>query len=306
MLSFHGEEVKVVNYIFKPKHKRDTKEESKARISDQMLEKALPSKVESWSRHLAQPRGKQRRPHGHRTVAKLSTKHRQEQTLSGEKHLYFGSSELLTSTKKKWAHNQKSPNTYGNKLLWMGVAGSNEQHRPCLAFFQRHHLQPGSLLPHCVLSSLHMSPWLSRSVLQLNFSTVKALHNGIPVSISRLISSHLTLLHSTKSPTSYAGQYSIHEYVIYFLASTPLHTLFPLPRMPFPIFSKWQIPCPFLMATQMAPPLWRSSEFSRVSSCCLWIHFIISQMVTEGRNLVLVNSSALDSLWLLRTYLLRQ
>ena len=111
-------------------------------------------------------------------------------------------------------------------------------------------------------------------------------------------------------PGKHTGQYSLLEYVIHFPASMPLHKLFPLPRMSFPIFSKFaskrQIPSAFSKAVKVAPPLWRSSDFPRVSHCFLWICFVISQMVTEGSNLVLVNSSAFDSLWFLRTYLLRQ
>ena len=93
----------------------------------------------------------------------------------------------------------------------------------------------------------------------------------------------------TEPPGKHTGQYSLPEYFIHFLASMPLHKLFPLPRMSFPIFSKFaskrQIPSVFSKAVKVAPPLWRSSDLPRVSHCFLWICFVISQMVTEGSNL---------------------
>lgn len=63
---------------------------------------------------------------------------------------------------------------------------------------------PSCLTASCLASTYHHGfPGMFYSLISPQFSSIyriKALRNGIPVSISRLISSHLTLLHPTKSP----------------------------------------------------------------------------------------------------------
>lgn len=63
----------------------------------------------------------------------------------------------ITNVSKKMSSKPKIIKHRWQEAPGMSVIKSNEQHCPCL----RNYLQPGSLLPHPIPSSLHVSPWLS-------------------------------------------------------------------------------------------------------------------------------------------------
>lgn len=145
----------------------------------------------------------------------------------------------------------------------MGVIKNNEQQWPCLTFDHSHHLQAGAPASFCPIQPPHVTITF-QGFSQLNSSMMpfylqekaqtpqcgtkgsSQQNSNAPFQMP-LFSTHTP--HLTTSPLSYVGQQSFSEDGIHFLASTPLHMLFPIPETSFPVFCKWQTPSAFPVAT---------------------------------------------------------
>lgn len=141
----------------------------------------------------------------------------QQQTLAQQRHAQNSLERIISNTgPQNSQHQQKmssQPKMTKHRQKQAPVNGShwnNEQYHPCLAFVQSRSLQPGSLLPHPIPSiqppqvttafqefsqfNSSMIPFYLQNKAQSPQHGTKALHNGIPMSLSRFLSSHPTLL----------------------------------------------------------------------------------------------------------------